>query len=82
MARFALVHGAFHGAWCWEPRAEGCGPHGHCDRPSGFRRRRDSDPEVTLDAYAKRVCDELRTHDKPAVVVAHSMGGIAITQRP
>ncbi len=29
MARFALVHGAFHGAWCWEPLVRELRAAGH-----------------------------------------------------
>lgn len=83
MTRFVLVHGAFHGAWCWEPLVRELRAAGHTATAIDLPGSGDDEtpvPEVTLDAYAKRVCDELRTHNKPAVVVAHSMGGIAITQ--
>ena len=36
--------------------------------------------EVTLDAYAKRICEALAARAEPAVLVGHSMGGMAITQ--
>ena len=29
MARFVLVHGAFHGAWCWEPLQAALESDGH-----------------------------------------------------
>ena len=29
MALFALVHGAWHGAWCWEKVIPGLEAHGH-----------------------------------------------------
>ena len=35
---------------------------------------------MTLDAYAERVCEALAAQPEPAVLVGHSMGGIAITQ--
>jgi pimeloyl-ACP methyl ester carboxylesterase len=35
--------------------------------------------EVTLDAYAERICDVLGARDEQAVLVGHSMGGLAIT---
>jgi pimeloyl-ACP methyl ester carboxylesterase len=84
MARFVLVHGAFHGAWCWEPLvAELSGTYGHAvstfDLPGAG-----DDPtpvaEVTLDAYAQRICDALAEEPEPVVLVAHSMGGVAATQ--
>lgn len=83
MARILLVHGAFGGAWCWEPvigelRAAGHTVHA-IDLPGSGE---DPTPveEVTLDAYAERICSALADDDEPAVVVGHSMGGVAITQ--
>ena len=35
--------------------------------------------EVSLDAYAKRVCDVIGREPEPVVLVGHSMGGIVIT---
>ena len=83
MARFVLVHGAFHGAWCWEPFAGDLEALGHTvdtfDLPGSG-----DDPtpraEVTLDAYCERVCGVLAQRDERAVLVGHSMGGVAITQ--
>jgi pimeloyl-ACP methyl ester carboxylesterase len=83
MARFVLVHGAFHGAWCWEPVVEQLRSAGHVveaiDLPGSGE---DTTPveQVTLDAYAGRICDTLARQPEPAVLVGHSMGGIAVTQ--
>jgi pimeloyl-ACP methyl ester carboxylesterase len=83
MARFVLVHGAFHGAWCWEPVMSELKAARHTavaiDLPGCGD---DATPvaDVTLDAYAERVCEALGTDEEPAVLVGHSMGGIAITQ--
>jgi pimeloyl-ACP methyl ester carboxylesterase len=83
MARFLLVHGAFHGAWCWEPFVAELAGRGHAavtlDLPGAGD---DATPvgEVTLDAYARRICDALAGEPEPVVLVGHSMGGMAITQ--
>jgi pimeloyl-ACP methyl ester carboxylesterase len=83
MARFVLVHGAFVGAWCWEPLIGPLEAAGHTvetlDLPGSGD---DSTPlaEVTLGAYADRVCAVLGERPEPAVVVANSMGGMAATQ--
>jgi pimeloyl-ACP methyl ester carboxylesterase len=83
MGRYVLVHGAWHGAWCWEkvvPLLEAKGHtveaidlpgHGHDQTPVA---------EATLDAYAERICRALTARPEPAVLVGHSLGGIAITQ--
>jgi pimeloyl-ACP methyl ester carboxylesterase len=82
MARIVLVHGAFAGAWCWEPVLPGLRAAGHeveaIDLPGSGG---DETPvaEVSLDAYANRVCAVL-AGGRPAVLVGHSMGGMVITE--
>jgi pimeloyl-ACP methyl ester carboxylesterase len=83
MARFVLVHGAFGGAWCWEPLVEPLESLGHTvetfDLPGGGDDRTPVG-EVTLESCAERVCDVLGRRRKPAVLVGYSMGGAVITQ--
>jgi pimeloyl-ACP methyl ester carboxylesterase len=82
MARFVLVHGAFAGAWTWDRVAPELEALGHTverfDLPGAG-----DDPtpvaDVTLDAYARRICEVLG-EGEPAVLVGHSMGGVAVTQ--
>jgi pimeloyl-ACP methyl ester carboxylesterase len=82
MARIVLVHGAFAGAWCWEPVLPGLRAAGHdveaVDLP-GSGADRTPVESVTLDAYAERVCHALEQGDA-AVLVGHSMGGMVVTQ--
>ena len=82
MARVLLVHGAFGSAACWDLVAPRLREAGHdveaFDLPGSGE---DPTPveDVTLDAYADRVCDRLAA-GPPAVLVGHSMGGVVITQ--
>jgi pimeloyl-ACP methyl ester carboxylesterase len=83
MARFVMVHGAFAGGWTWEPLAEALQAAGHTvEAPDLPGSGDDPTPiaEVTLDAYANRVCEVLGERAEPAVVVANSMGGVVVTQ--
>jgi pimeloyl-ACP methyl ester carboxylesterase len=83
MSTFVLIHGAWHGAWCWEKVVPLLEAEGHRvvapDLPG-----HGSDPtplsEVTLQHYADRVCEVLAAESEPVILVGHSMGGIAITQ--
>jgi pimeloyl-ACP methyl ester carboxylesterase len=80
---FVLVHGAFHGGWCWDEVAAGLRKAGHTvlapDLPGAGE---DGTPlsEVTLGTSAERVVETLRSLTEPAVLVGHSMGGVVITQ--
>src|SRR5206468_818884 len=83
MARFVLVHGAFSGAWIWQPLIRRLEAAGHTveafDLPSMGDDRAPAS-ECTLDACAARLCQVLATRTEPAIVAGHSMGGIIATQ--
>jgi pimeloyl-ACP methyl ester carboxylesterase len=72
MATFALVHGSWLGAWCWELVAPVLGEAGHdvvaVDLPC-------EDGSATLDVYAGVVCASLAGRDDNVVLVGHSFGG-------
>ena len=83
MAIYVLVHGSGHGSWCWDrvtPLLQAYGHqavavdlpgNGHDDTPLG---------EVTLDTYARRLCQALDEQTAPVILVGHSLGGLSITQ--
>jgi pimeloyl-ACP methyl ester carboxylesterase len=81
--RFVLIHGAFSGGWVWGPLAEQLEARGHTveapDLPGGGQDRTPIH-EITLDAYAMRICEVIGSRPEPAVLAGHSMGGMAITQ--
>jgi pimeloyl-ACP methyl ester carboxylesterase len=82
MSRFVLVHGAFCGAWCWEPlvaELEGLGHSVEAIDLPGHGEDTTPIDQVTLDLYAERVAETLAAGE-PAVLVGHSMGGVVITQ--
>jgi pimeloyl-ACP methyl ester carboxylesterase len=72
MTTFALVHGGWHGAWCWERLAPFLQQAGHdvvtMDLPS-------EDGTASFDTYADVVCAALIGCDDDVVLVGHSMGG-------
>ncbi|MEI6777309.1 MAG: alpha/beta hydrolase [Chloroflexales bacterium] len=78
-----LIHGAWHGAWCWEQAMAGFAAHGfeshavsirgHGDspRPSGYARS-------TIVQYASDVCAAIAAVGSRPVVVGHSLGGLLV----
>jgi len=71
---FALVHGAWHGAWCWERFIPEIEARGHraisVDLPI-------EDGTATFDTYADVVDAALPISDE-VVLLAHSLGAMAI----
>jgi hypothetical protein len=72
MAVFALVHGGWHGAWCWSSVASALSARGHVvvapDLPIG-------DPAAGAADYAAVVAESISGHDD-VVLVAHSLAGL------
>lgn len=83
MATFVLVHGAFHGGWCWERVTPLLEREGHRvltpDLP-GHGARHDAVADMTLTSYASAVREAVESAAEPVVLVGHSMGGMVITQ--
>ena len=80
---FVLVHGAWHGAWCWEKMVPLLTEAGHnvytLDLP-GLGEDDTPIAEITLDSYVEKVVQVITDVGHPVVLVGHSMGGMVITQ--
>jgi len=83
MSTYVLIHGAWHGAWCWKNIIPFLEKNGHKvvapDLPGHGEDKRPI-AEVTLQAYTDRVCQILDEQSEPVILVGHSMGGVVITQ--
>lgn len=82
MATFVLVHGAWHGGWCWYKLVAQLEARGHGvlapDLPGSGRDRSLSTPATYRD-YVARIAQILEEQPEPVVLVGHSMGGAVIT---
>jgi pimeloyl-ACP methyl ester carboxylesterase len=73
MATFVLVHGGYHGGWCFEPLVAALAAHGHGalapDLPI-------DDADAGYEEYAAAVLDAMAAVDDAAeiVLVGHSLG--------
>lgn len=75
-----LVHGAWHGAWCWTPLREVLEARGRRVETVELPTVSSPDPAgVPLRADADAVSDAIERIDGPVVVVAHSYGGVPTT---
>jgi len=83
MSTFILLHGAWHGAWCWERVVPLLESHGHRaiapDLPGSGG---DGSPlsEVTLELWARFVAAIVRQQPEPVILVGHSRAGIVASQ--
>ena len=75
MTTFGLVHGAYHGAWCWAALTDELERRGHCvctvDLPS-------EDPAAGAAEYAAVAVDAFADAPDDVVVVGHSLAGLTI----
>jgi len=83
VSTFVLVHGAWHGGWCWHKVVPLLEKEGHkVEAPDLPGHGKDKTPisEITLETYVQSICRILDAQSEPVILVGHSMGGIVITQ--
>lgn len=74
MARFLLIHGAAHGAWCWDAVLPFLNITGHAARAIDLPASGGLEDQAQAIRAALDVWEE-----DPVVLVGHSMAGFAIT---
>jgi pimeloyl-ACP methyl ester carboxylesterase len=82
MAAFVLIHGAWHGAWCWHKVVDALRAEGHrVVAPDLPGHGEDPEPpaKVTLESYGDRACEAIDAQDEDVILVGHSMGGFVIS---
>jgi pimeloyl-ACP methyl ester carboxylesterase len=79
---FLLIHGAWHGAWCWDeliPYLEEIGNKVLAIDLPGHGKDTTSPEIVTMDSYILKVEETLKQIDEKVILVGHSLGGSVIT---
>src|SRR5487761_354226 len=71
---FALVHGAYHGAWCWDLMRHELERDGHSTSAVDLPREH---PDAGAERYADRVVQAI-PKGEGLVAVGHSLGGLTI----
>ena len=84
MATYVLVHGAWHGGWCWQkvvPLLRAAGHTVSTPTLTGLGERAHLlSPGITLDTHLQDVVNVLAYEDLTEVIlVGHSYGGVVIT---
>ena len=84
MANFVLVHGAWHGGWCWRDTAAALRNAGHAvftPTHTGVGERSHQSAEaITLETHIRDVCGTIEWEELDDVILCgHSYGGMVIT---
>ena len=82
MSTFVLVHGAWHGAWCWHkltPELEALGHTVHAFDLPGHGEASSRSSRVRLKDYVAKILGVLDGIEERVVLVGHSMGGMPIS---
>ncbi len=83
-APVVLLHGAFHGGWCWEPVRRELAQRGYrASAPScrgAGERVAEMTPALSINDWVDDVCQHIETEDlRDVVLVGHSFGGRVIS---
>ena len=83
MSTYLLVHGSWHGAWCWYKITARLKAAGHTvivpDMPGHGRDWRPPG-ELTMQDFVDTITQAIDAANEPVVLVVHSRNGIVATQ--
>ncbi len=84
MATYVLVHGGWHGAWCWDrvvPLLQAAGHRVYAPTLTGMGDQAALlTPEIGLDTHIQDVVNLIETNDlQQVILVGHSYSGMVIT---
>jgi pimeloyl-ACP methyl ester carboxylesterase len=84
MTTFVLIHGAYHGGWCWSRVAQRLRAQGHAVHTPTLAGMGEHahllSRQITLDTHVQDVVSFIESEElKEVVLVGHSYGGLIIT---
>jgi pimeloyl-ACP methyl ester carboxylesterase len=84
MTTFVLVHGAWHGGWCWQRVAallERDGHTAHAPTLTGLgERAAELTPATGLEDHVREVLDALAGASEPVSLIGHSYAGLVVRE--
>lgn len=77
---FVLIHGAWHGGWCWDGVVAELAKAGHTAEAPTMPGHNPGDNRagITLDDYAQAIAAVLKRQTQPVVLVGHSSAGFLL----
>ena len=77
---FILIHGAWHGGWCWDGVIEEIEKAGHtAEAPTMPGHHQDDDrSKIQFDNYVGKIISVLKQKTTPVVLVGHSSAGFLL----
>lgn len=83
MANYILIHGAWHGSWCWKKVSTILSDQGHRvfspDLP-GHGENKKPHSDVKFEDYLECIMNAVSNCDESPILVGHSFAGIILTQ--
>jgi pimeloyl-ACP methyl ester carboxylesterase len=83
VSAYLLIHGAWHGGWCWHKvvaRLRRAGKRANAPDLPSLGRDRTAVEEITLQSWTDSVCGHLDAEAEPVILVGHSRAGAVISQ--
>ena len=77
---FVLIHGAWHGGWCWEGVIKALAAAGHTAEAPTLPGQNPGDDrsQVTLASGVEKIVETLKRQPRPVVLVGHSSAGFLL----
>ncbi len=80
MTTFILIHGMWHGGWCWErltPLLRDAGHEVHAPTLAGLAERANMrSDQIDLDTHVQEIVNLIKANDlRDVILVGHSLGG-------